>query len=177
MPRVYTKRPEHDRFWEKVNKGDGCWVWTAATAQGYGTFRLAAGAMVGAHRWAYEQEYGTIPEGLQVDHKCHNRDDRCPGGVTCLHRLCVRPAHLRTVSPRVNTLAGKTLPANNVRKTRCPQGHPYDTVRRGRECRRCNNRMQRESVDRHRDEVNKNARISHRRRKVAMALTALAEAC
>ena len=70
-------RPECDRFWEKVNKGDGCWVWTAATAQGYGVFGLTGGAQVNAHRWAYEQEYGPIPEGLQVDHTCHNQDEDC----------------------------------------------------------------------------------------------------
>lgn len=171
MARVYTARPERDRFWEKVNKGDGCWVWTAATAQGYGTFRLADGPMIGAHRWAYEQEYGAIPAGLQVDHTCHNQDEVCLGGVTCLHRLCVRPAHLRVASPRVNTLAGKSLAAKNVRKTHCPQGHPYDMLRErgGRECRRCTNTVHRASVTRHREEVNAHARVSYRRRKALRA--------
>ena len=170
MIRVYTTRPERDRFWEKVNKGEGCWIWTAATAQGYGTFRLAGGAMVGAHRWAYEKEYGAIPEGLQIDHTCHNQDETCPGGVTCLHRVCVRPSHLRAVSPRVNTLAGKTLPASNVRKTHCPQGHPYDVVRSrgGRECRQCTNRIHLESVGRHREEVNVRWLASYYRKKTVV---------
>ena len=38
---AYT--PEHERFWSKVAKSEGCWLWTAGTTvQGYGKFRVGS---------------------------------------------------------------------------------------------------------------------------------------
>lgn len=35
---VFTAK-EHERFWSKVNKTDGCWIWTAfKNPKGYGRF-------------------------------------------------------------------------------------------------------------------------------------------
>jgi hypothetical protein len=84
-----------------------------------------------AHRAAYEQARGPIPAGYFLDHVCHNADPTCPGGsrgdgTTCLHRRCINPAHLEVVTPRENSVRGRTLGAINVAKTHCPQGHPYD---------------------------------------------------
>lgn len=76
-----------------------------------------------AHRMAYEREYGPVPPGLAIDHACHNEDADCHGGASCLHRGCIEPAHLRAVSNRVNTLAGKGFVAKNARKTHCKNGH------------------------------------------------------
>lgn len=75
------------RFWSKVDIGnhDDCWNWTAAILRsGYGSFRGADGTKV-AHRVAYESTRGKIPEGLVLDHMCHNR-------------RCVNPSHLRTLT-------------------------------------------------------------------------------
>jgi hypothetical protein len=78
------KTPE-ERFWGKVEKGDGCWVWTAAKNHaGYG--QLAFGnrpnrRMALAHRVAWELVNGPIPHDLLVLHKCDNPQ-------------CVRPDHL-----------------------------------------------------------------------------------
>lgn len=41
------------RFWEKVQKTDGCWLWTAATSHGYGTMYVGDGEYHRAHRIAY----------------------------------------------------------------------------------------------------------------------------
>jgi len=119
------------RFWAKVDKNGpgGCWLWTGTTTRGYGLFRIGSrtdgtSRKVGAHRFAYELLVGPIPDGLQLDHLCHNRDASCPGGWGCPHRRCVNPAHLEPVTSRVNTLRGKT----NGAKARCPKGHPYDEV-------------------------------------------------
>ncbi|KKK77211.1 hypothetical protein LCGC14_2855900, partial [marine sediment metagenome] len=99
------------RFWAMVDTSGDCWPWTAYTdKKGYGKFGLWAGKTVYAHRWAYAQEYGPIPDGLGLDHICHNESD-CAEGNNCLHRRCVLPAHLRTATARANVLAGKTLPA------------------------------------------------------------------
>lgn len=113
--------------WSKIEvTPEGCWRWTGApNDSGYGTVSIRRRSYK-AHRHIYELFLGPIPEGLDLDHLCHNEDEDCPGGRGCLHRRCVHPAHLEPATRRMNVLRGKTLPALNVRKTHCPQGHPYD---------------------------------------------------
>lgn len=121
-----------ERFWAKVEKTETCWLWAASQrGGGYGQFR-AGGSMVLAHRWAYENAAGSIPEGLELDHLCRNR-------------LCVRPDHLEIVTHRENVRRGQSGPVNAARmsaKTHCPQGHAYDEAntrvyRGARFCRAC----------------------------------------
>jgi hypothetical protein len=71
------------RFWSKVSKGDGCWLWQAGTnGVGYGMFYLNANQPKAlAHRVSYSWSLGPIPDGLFV---CH----------TCDTPSCVRPDHL-----------------------------------------------------------------------------------
>lgn len=164
MTRPYTKRPVEDRFWEKVAKGKGCWLWTASifSTTGYGQFHPTRLTGTTAHRWAYEQEYGPVSSEVQIDHKCHN-ESTCVGGITCLHRICVRPSHLRAVSPRVNTLAGKTRPAAQVKQTHCKRGHPFDeenTYRYGRKrtCRTCRRQAGRDYYAAHIEHMREYAR-------------------
>lgn len=89
------RRSEAERFWVKVQKTDSCWTWMAATYKcGYGAFAYDGG-MKAAHRWAYKTLVGPIPEGMLLDHTCHNR-------------ACVNPAHLRLATEKLNAqnLAG-----------------------------------------------------------------------
>ena len=74
------------RFWEKVNKTDGCWLWTGANAgEKCPHGRLSVGGkLVGAHRISWVIHYGEIPDGLEV---CHD----CPGGD---NPKCTNPDHL-----------------------------------------------------------------------------------
>ncbi len=65
-----------------------------------------------AHRWAYEQARGAIPDGMHLDHLCRNT-------------LCVNPDHLQAVTARENLRRGVGFAGTNARKTRCPAGHPY----------------------------------------------------
>jgi hypothetical protein len=87
-----------DRFWAKVDvRGpDDCWHWTGSRVKGYGTFGLGrrVDGTVLAHRFAYEIAVGPIPDGMSVDHECHNGSG-CRAGDACLHRRCVNPSHLR----------------------------------------------------------------------------------
>lgn len=77
-----------------------------------------------AHRLAHELFIGPIPDGLVVDHTCHNLDASCPGGITCPHRKCVNPTHLEAVTRGENLLRGLSPMAANARKDTCSEGHP-----------------------------------------------------
>lgn len=76
-----------ERFWKKVEKGDGCWNWKGQKGtKGYGTFRYHAGKGrnrgILCHRIAYTLTKGPIKQGECVLHSCDNR-------------LCCNPDHLR----------------------------------------------------------------------------------
>ena len=122
---------------------NGCIYYTGEiNRQGYGRLGFENGTL--AHRAAYEHFVGPIPEGLTIDHECHNADVSCAGGPSCLHRRCVNPEHLAPKSRGENTLASpNTFQGKNLRKTHCPKGHPYDetntkiTVDGSRRCLAC----------------------------------------
>ena len=135
MPNQWTgPRDPRERFWEKVEvRGtDDCWLWTAYTmVNGYGLFGLSKGQTTLAHRFAYQDRVGPIPEGLQIDHLCRVRH-------------CVNPAHLEPVTQLENVRRGNGG-ANQTSKTHCPNGHPYSDENTysppcrptGRYCRAC----------------------------------------
>jgi hypothetical protein len=78
------KTDPQDRFWPKVEKTDGCWIWRGwIEPGGHGTFYLR-GRMRIASRVAWEFANGPVPKGMYVLHKC-------PGGD---NPACVRTDHL-----------------------------------------------------------------------------------
>ena len=104
----------------------GCWNWTRhVDRHGY--------AQVGntlMHRASYQAFKGAIPAGLTIDHLCRNR-------------RCLNPAHMETVSKRVNTLRGISPAALNAVKTHCKRGHALTgrnlyLYKGMRVCRKCN---------------------------------------
>ena len=144
MPEVQIGRsgamwrmPRHDRFALSYRVApNGCWLWTQwTTPNGYG--RFWDGGKVLAHRWSYEQRYGPVPEGMQLDH------------FFCGTRLCVNPDHVRPVTPRENTLRGNSIQALNAAKTHCIWGHEYTAentwwYRGYRNCKACRRKRARE---------------------------------
>jgi hypothetical protein len=122
----WTRPTAKERFWPKVAKTDGCWLWTASlNNKGYGEFRFQGRTSL-AHRVAYELLIGPIPEGLSLDHLCRNP-------------RCVNPAHLEPVTHQENMR--RTGPARI--QAHCLRGHElkepnlYVSRRGARSCRAC----------------------------------------
>lgn len=97
-----------------------CWIWQGtATDRGYGVLAFD-GKQHRAHRAAYEEWVGAIPEGLTIDHV------KARG---CTSTLCCNPAHLEPVTAGENSLRGDCPRALNARKEKCLRGHEFDSVR------------------------------------------------
>lgn len=78
------------RLWFRVTKSSACWEWGGTVdSSGYGAI-THENRTLSVHRLAYELQVGAIPDGLVIDHLCHNR-------------VCVRPEHLRPVTRKQNT--------------------------------------------------------------------------
>lgn len=132
------------RVYARSTPTGDCLVWTgAACTQGYGQMSVD-NRMQMVHRITYEAAHGPIPDGLVIDHLCHN-PAICTQGK-CSHRLCVNPAHLTAV-PHVEN-AKRQYPAF---KTHCKNGHPLsgDNLRIRPDGRRRCHTCARESYKRH----------------------------
>lgn len=125
----------------------GCWLWTGCTSGGYGRISWSLGNrnMVSAsvHRVVYEHLRGAIPDGMDLDHTCHDPATCNPETAKdCPHRRCCNPDHLEPVDRRENLLRGGTITAHNAQVAECPQGHPYSpentVIKQGsRRCKIC----------------------------------------
>lgn len=104
MPRRITDAEREARY---VVKREGCWVWLGAhTRAGYAIF-TADYTNQYAHRWIYQRYIGEIPDGLTLDHLCHDPKE-CVGGKTCPHRGCVNPRHMKPVTRGANVAPGRS---------------------------------------------------------------------
>jgi len=91
---------EISAFWSRATKSPGCWGWNgSADGAGYWKYRLQ-GKSRRVHRIAFELTHGAIPDGMVIDHICHNRS-------------CTNPQHLRLATRKQNAENLGTVRANN----------------------------------------------------------------
>lgn len=106
MPRKYTTEEAVKSFWDNVAitaDSERCWLWTARIhPSGYGT-KNWNGRKDQAHRVSWMINYGAIPEGLWVLHRCDNP-------------TCVNPKHLflGTRQDNIDDMVAKGRRANTI---------------------------------------------------------------
>lgn len=111
--RIQYKSAEEAFAARTVRQGE-CLVWTGTlNTKGYGQMR-DKGKMYRVHRWAYEQVHGAIPDGLVIDHLCHNR-------------ACAEITHLREVTNKQNMENRRSA---NVKSSSGYRGVSWDKVRK-----------------------------------------------
>jgi HNH endonuclease len=132
-----------ERFWSKVKKTDGCWLWESALKirnpqKAYGHFRWD-GKNRPAHRVAWEIANGKpFPDGMFACHHCDNPN-------------CVNPDHIFVGTAKDN--ARDAVLKGRVRGSKqegyCIRGHAltpdnlYMSRRGDRVCRICKNSSRR----------------------------------
>ncbi len=91
FPRTATV---HERFWGRVLKTVGCWLWTGAvSSHGYGEF-IYKGENWRAHKLTWFLTTGEVPVGIErmekvIMHSCDNK-------------RCVNPGHLSVGTQKEN---------------------------------------------------------------------------
>lgn len=89
-PLKFIRASTPEESFEKYAKWhNGCLVWNGyGNNDGYGRISVK-GRQILVHRHVWEKASGAIPEGMQIDHICHNRG-------------CVNIEHLRLVTIQQN---------------------------------------------------------------------------
>lgn len=92
-----------------------CRIFTGTKWDGYGHIKVETDGRrvnVSAHRITYVHYMGPIPEGLELDHLCRQRD-------------CCEVTHLEAVTHLENVRRGESPSARHARKTHCIRGHEF----------------------------------------------------
>lgn len=88
-PLLKIKGNPAESFRKRTQRRGDCVEWTGnVDSAGYGIVWVD-GRRAFAHRWSYSHFIEPIPEGMFIDHMCHNTS-------------CVKPTHLRLATPKQN---------------------------------------------------------------------------
>lgn len=103
-----------EKFWENTSPGSApahapslgpCLVWgKARTFQGYGVVWVD-GVQYRAHRFAYIDKAGPIPDGMCIDHLCRNR-------------ACCNVSHMEVTTSAENTR--RAVPYRSIQRNKRP---------------------------------------------------------
>lgn len=104
-----------------------CHLWTGKLGGNGRPIVWRGRTPVNAYKLAYEAKFGTVKDGMQLDHVCRRV-------------LCVRAEHLEVVTPHENALRKSW--AYRCKRKRCAKGHDLSTAivvpdTMGRLCRTC----------------------------------------
>ena len=111
---------------------DNCIEFTGNIKDGYGRYSYGPNRGKRAHRVAWEEVNGVIPEGMFVCHKCDN-----PPCINIDHLFLGTPLdNMRDMIQKGRKVSG------NAFKTHCTRGHEYTEMntrlyRGSRHCREC----------------------------------------
>jgi hypothetical protein len=94
-----------DRFWDKVNKTDTCWLWTGKVDDGYGRYSINAKYYL-VHRLVVASLKEPVNLDMVVDHICKVRN-------------CCNPDHLRQITKSENSKNRQSVDPGY-----CVNGHP-----------------------------------------------------
>lgn len=97
--------------YNNIRTDAGCLEFGGYIQHGYGIACIGYSRFK-AHRRAWEEVNGPIPEGLTIDHVCRNTK-------------CIEVTHLRLLTRAENT-ACSTRAEEARAKLHCPAGHPYE---------------------------------------------------
>lgn len=114
----------------------GCLIWGGYTDKKTGYGRVGYGGHQKTklcHRLVFHLAVRPLKPGEHVDHRCHNADNACIGGPTCVHRPCLEPSHLDAVTQAENNRRAldhaKNTPGSRVTgdmRGTCKKGlHPW----------------------------------------------------
>lgn len=165
-----------ERLWSRIDKSggpDACWPYTGRLNR-YGYGRIShLDTDLQAHRVAYEELIGPIPDGLVLDHMCH-QPEVCRDWIVCPHRRCCNPVHLM---PKTDVENGRRN--RWAATTHCPKNHPYDKAntyiylnsegevsRSCRECRRESDRARQDTDNKRRQSREGMQRMRDRRKQL-----------
>lgn len=101
------------RFWDKVRRESDCWIWIGGlNSKGYGCLSVE-GKIESASHVSWELNFGPIPDGFDVLHKCDTP-------------RCVNPDHLflGTHTDNMQDKVKKGRHHNSI-ITHCPRFHEY----------------------------------------------------
>lgn len=124
-----SSRPLRERFWAKVQKTQGCWLWTGGRYPG-GLGRVYVGGgrdnqrQKPAHVLAFEFTNGALAANEYVRHIC-----RTP--------LCTRPTHLEATCNRTEAIESRNAPFPGLRHGTCAICGEERRLVSGEVCNRC----------------------------------------
>ena len=151
-------RPLRTRIRENVvvDLKSGCWQWQASfNTHGYGQLGIGSRLdgsrrLATAHRVAYQEFVGPVPDGLELDHLCRNR-------------ACCNPEHLEPVPHHVN-IRRAVSGSDNA----CKNGHTgmfYSEKDKRYYCRECRAAASTRYRERNHELTNARSRESMRKRR------------